>query len=640
MLLRRAAARSSSRVHARYASLLAPRPGERPLDVFRAAVQSGKLNEDPCQVAALEQLNRLHLELEVYEPPPPPPPPPPPEKKQWKGAQMDEYGEPIGGGALYTGVANDKGDDGLFASISSTFGSMFGGGGDDKKRRGGGSADEADLSLVKAPRGLYMYGGVGCGKSLLMDTFFDCSTIPAERKRRIHFHEFMQEMHKRMHVFEREHPEYGDPLPWIAHDISTTTSLLCFDEFQVTDVADALVMRRLFHKLFAAGLVMVATSNRPPSQLYLNGIQRQSFVPFIGDLERRCACHDLASTTDYRILAQVSKGARVYATPLDDATRQHIDDLFTDLASPGGHGVSPQTLKIGGRVLTVPLAGKSAKVARFTFDDLCGKPLGPADYLGIATTFHTVFLTDVPRLALNDINQVRRLITLVDALYDKHVKLVVSAAASPEEIFDPHDGAKAKSAGDGTHGDLIGSAAYVQDAKDEVFAFDRTVSRLNEMQSHEYLIRQRRGSEQHGAYVEGELDEPLLLYETSSDLSRDEALQLFKAYDVDASGSLEPPEVKLLLEDLCERRAGHRNVPESVLAEALTMMDTDGNGEVSQFEFLDYFASTKAASLKVLSWGGAPAAPAAPDAEPRGRGSTRPAGMRSGRVSRNAAVPE
>ena len=633
MLLRRAAARSSSRVHVRCISLLAPKPGERPLDVYLAAVQSGRLNEDPCQVAALEQLQRLHLELEVYEPPPPPPPPPPPEKKQWKGAQMDEYGEPIGGGALYTGVATgDKGDDGLFASISSTFGSIFGGGGDDgKKKKGGGSADEADLSLVTAPRGLYMYGGVGCGKSLLMDTFFDCSTIPAERKRRIHFHEFMQEMHRRMHVFERENPEYGDPLPWIAHDISTTTDLLCFDEFQVTDVADALVMRRLFHKLFAAGLVMVATSNRPPSQLYLNGIQRQSFVPFIGDLETRCHCHDLKSTTDYRILAQVSKGARVYATPLNEATAAHIDQLFDDLASPGGQGVSPQTLKIGGRELRVPLAGKSAKVARFTFDDLCGKPLGPADYLGIATTFHTVFITDVPKLALNDINQVRRLITLVDALYDKHVKLVVSAAAPPEGIFDPHDGAKAKNAGDGTHGDLIGSAAYVQDAKDEVFAFDRTVSRLNEMQSHEYLIRQRSGSEQHGAYKEGELDEPLVLYETSSDLSRDEALQLFKAYDVDASGILEPPEVRLLLEDLCERRAGHRNVPESVIAEALAQMDTDANGEVSQYEFLEYFASTKAASLKVLSWGGSHAAP--PEQTPSGSN-------RSGRVSRKAQVPE
>ena len=631
----RAAARtraSISGLHLRCISLLAPKPGERPLDVYRKAVQSGKLNEDPCQVAALEELQRLHLELEVYEPPPPPPPPPPPEKKQWKGAQMDEYGEPIGGGALYTGVTNDKGDDGLFASISSTFGSMFGGGGSDAKKKGGGAAGEADLSLVKAPRGLYMYGGVGCGKSLLMDTFFDCSTIPAERKRRVHFHEFMQEMHRRMHVLEREHPEYGDPLPWIAHDISTTTDLLCFDEFQVTDVADALVMRRLFHKLFAVGLVMVATSNRPPSQLYLNGIQRASFVPFIGDLEARCFCHDLASKTDYRILAQVSKGARLYATPLDDATARHIDDLFTDLASPTGQGVSPQTLRIGGRDLKVPLAGKSAQVARFTFDDLCGKPLGPADYLGIAKTFHTVFVTGVPRLTLNDINQVRRLITLVDALYDKHVKLVVSAAASsPGEIFDPHDGAKGKSAGDGTHGDLIGSAAYVVDAKDEVFAFDRTVSRLNEMQSHEYLIRQRSGSEQHVAYQQGELDEPLLLYETSSDLSRDEAHQLFRAYDVDASGSLEPPEVRLLLEDLCERRAGHRNVPEAIIDEALSQMDTDGNGEVSQYEFLDYFASTKAASLKVLSWGGAQ-----PEQTPGGGSEQWP----SKRVSRKAAVPE
>jgi len=255
---------------------------------------------------------------------------------------------------------------------------------------------------------------------------------------------------------------------------------------------------------------------------------------------------------------------------------------------------------VGGRDLAVPQAGRKAAVARFTFDDLCGRPLGAADYLGVATTFHTVFVTDIPQLDLKDINQVRRFITLVDAFYEKHVKLVVSAAAPPDELFIPH-AEHTKAAAAGTHN----HEALASATKDEVFAWDRTVSRLNEMSSHEYLIRNRVGSEQHRAYAAGELAEPLLLYETSSSLSRAEALQLFRAYDVDASGLLEPAEVRLLLEDLCERRSGHRNVPDALVEEALMHMDMDRSGEIDEYEFLAYFAGTKAAGLNVLAWGGA-----------------------------------
>ena len=202
---------------------------------------------------------------------------------------------------MYTGVSNDGGSSGG----GSWFGGFFGGG-----AAAPWPAPPRDLSSVSAPRGVYMHGGVGCGKSLMMDSFFECCPVPAARKRRLHFNEFMLEVHKRMHEWRVASPQAGDPLPYIAHDIGSATQLLCFDEFQVTDVADALVMRRLFAQLFSMGLTMVATSNRPPAQLYLNGIQRDSFVPFIHDLEALRV--DLASKTDYRMVATVA-GAHVHA---------------------------------------------------------------------------------------------------------------------------------------------------------------------------------------------------------------------------------------------------------------------------------------------------------------------------------------
>jgi cell division protein ZapE len=189
--------------------------------------------------------------------------------------------------------------------------------------------------LIKPPipRGVYMYGGVGCGKSLLMDTFFEVAPLDPSRKRRVHFHEFMLEMHRRMHELRQANPDMGDPMPYIAYDISSATSLICFDEFQVTDVADALVMRRLFRYLFAHGLVLVATSNRKPDELYKNGIQRASFLPFIADLKERCYVHDLASGTDYRTLAAVTATeGGTYLHPLVPQTKARMDQLFATIS--------------------------------------------------------------------------------------------------------------------------------------------------------------------------------------------------------------------------------------------------------------------------------------------------------------------
>ena len=305
------------------------------------------------------------------EPTPPKKPPPPKGGKEWKGPQFDAYGQPIGGGAAYTGV--DKGgaagagfsaDGDMFAGLRSLFG-----GGDDAKKKDDPSAEPSLDGLEKVPLGVYMYGGVGVGKSLLMDTFFDVAPIDKGKKRRIHFHEFMLEVHRRMHELRQSNPDMGDPIPYIAYDISVVTQLLCFDEFQVTDVADALVMRRLFRYLFAHGLVMVATSNRKPNDLYLNGIQRDSFLPFIDDLQLRCYSHDLASGTDYRTINAVDASGGTYMYPLDDSTRSRVDSLFKRLAKddplPGGKAAGPQTLRLRGRELKVPAAGNA--VARFTF---------------------------------------------------------------------------------------------------------------------------------------------------------------------------------------------------------------------------------------------------------------------------------
>ena len=510
---------------------------------------------------------------------------------------MDAYGEPIGGGAMYTGVDNNDGSGGgFFSSLSSMFGG--GGGGGDSSA----SAEPTLASLGDVPRGVYMYGGVGCGKSLLMDTFFDCVPLAMGRKRRVHFHEFMLEVHRRFHELRQASPEMGDPMPYVAYDISAATSLLCFDEFQVTDVADALVMRRLFRYLFAHGLVMVATSNRKPTELYKNGIQRDSFLPFIADLEERCLAHDLASGTDYRTLHAISAGGGTYMTPLSAETAANIDALFGRLTKGGP--APAQTLRLRGRELQVPAAANS--VARFTFNELCGRPLGAEDYLGIASAFHTVIVEDVPALSLNEINQVRRLITMVDAFYDQHVRLILSAAEPAERLFVADRAGKGKEAADqplDRHGDLLGTSKYVPSAQDEVFAFDRTLSRLREMQSHAYLVRAAtEGAGGHALFSFNRV--PVMLYETGSALSPSEARELFTSYDVDASGALEPPEIRLLLQDLCERRRGHRNVSDEELEQAFGEMDTDGNGDVSLSEFTDYLTNRALSNVNVTTFGG------------------------------------
>lgn len=304
------------------------------------------------------------------------------------------------------------------------------------------------------PRGIYLYGGVGRGKSMLMDLFYSC--LPEETsKRRVHFHEFMIEVHDYINTRRSEDTINGavdQALPSLGEILFRKSKVLCFDEFHVTDVADAMILGRLFRLLFEKGLVVVATSNWPPDRLYEGGLQRERFLPFIALMKEKMEVVYLDSPHDYRAQTLAEEGT--YFTPLGRVTERKMDEVFgllTDQAS-----THEEKLFVKGRRVPV----RTAKgVARFTFAQLCEQPLGAEDYLTIARTFHTVFLENVPVLRYDRRNEAKRLMNLIDALYDKRVRVVISAAAEPEKLYSGSD-----------HG----------------FEFQRTVSRLQEMQGEGY----------------------------------------------------------------------------------------------------------------------------------------------------------
>jgi cell division protein ZapE len=367
-----------------------------PLPAYRALVAKGSLAPDPAQFEAAERLQNLWERLRGYDP---------------------------------EAAAGDAGGGGLLSRLL--------------RRR---HAEEY------VPTGLYLVGEVGRGKSMLMDMFFDAADV--RRKQRIHFHRFMQNMHASVHAWRKANPEGADPIPPLANRIAAESALLCFDEFQVNDIADAMILGRLFQGLFDRGVVVVATSNTAPDDLFEGRPGRDAFLPFIALMKQRLEVLVLPGSRDYR--RERMRTLRTWHVPPNERSRRELDATFEKLAD----GTEPAsiTLRVMGRALTVPLA--AGGVARFDFDRLCNTALGAGDYLAIATNFHTLILDGIPLLSPDNFDQARRFIVLVDTLYDQRVKLIASAEAIPDRLYE--------------HG---------RNAK----MFERTASRLDEMQSQDWL---------------------------------------------------------------------------------------------------------------------------------------------------------
>ncbi len=307
-------------------------------------------------------------------------------------------------------------------------------------------------------RGMYLHGEVGRGKTMLMDLFFEACEV--RRKLRVHFHEFMADVHERVHAYRRKlkfgEITGGDPIKLTAADLAAEAWLLCFDEFHVTDIADAMILGRLFTELFARGVVTVATSNLEPGELYKDGLNRALFVPFIALLRERMEVVRLEARTDFRL--EKLAGAPVWYAPNDEEAEVALDMAWERLT--GMFAGQPHDIIVKGRTIRVPQAAMG--VARFTFHELCEQPLGAADYLRIAEEFHTIVLDHIPVMNYDKRNEAKRFIALIDTLYDNGVKVVASAATEPEALYHATEGYEAKE-------------------------FKRTASRLMEMRSRAYL---------------------------------------------------------------------------------------------------------------------------------------------------------
>lgn len=302
-------------------------------------------------------------------------------------------------------------------------------------------------------RGLYLWGGVGRGKSMLMDLFGETVAVP---KRRVHFHAFMQEVQAKIDAARRAKEE--DAILPVAQEIAASVRLLCFDEMQITDIADAMIVGRLFEELFKRGVTVVTTSNRPPDDLYKNGLNRQLFLPFIAILNERLEVQEIGSETDYRLHRLA--GAQVYFSPAGKAAHKAMDALWDELT--GHDGTTKLRIEVKGRAVVVPHYHNGVGRARFW--DLCGAMLGPADFLAIAGALRVLMIDDIPHLSASNFNEAKRFVTLIDTLYEARVRLICSAADLPERLYTEGTGS---------------------------FEFERTASRLREMQSADWSQERR-----------------------------------------------------------------------------------------------------------------------------------------------------
>ena len=307
------------------------------------------------------------------------------------------------------------------------------------------------LKRGKSKNGIYLYGEAGVGKTMLMDICF--SSITIKQKKRIHFQEFMIDVHNRLHKI-RESKSIKDPLVTVAEEVASEVKFLCFDEFQVTDIADASILKKLFTVLFEQGTIIFSTSNIKPSNLYLDGLHRDRFLPFIDYLENDCLVINIDSGKDYRKNRIID--GEIYYSPLDNSTEKAMDEMFNKITN--GSPYEEKILFVKGRELKVER--QALGCARFDFKELCMNPLGAEDYLAISNEFDVIFIENIPILPSEKRNEAKRFVSLIDALYDNRKKIFISAEGQPDEIYKKGD---------------------------SQFEFKRCVSRLHEMRSKEYL---------------------------------------------------------------------------------------------------------------------------------------------------------